>query len=350
MHSQRKAILLTIFGLLVVLAILRIVWPDGLITLNFKDAPLAKVIASIERQGHVRVATNVPPETLVTVQLTRVPLMEALETLSVRVQGELRAVVVGAPTKTQVASAVEELKSGKPSDQWTINWFPSMGMLAGTTPADPRLLQVNPEVGDKNDLHSALQQVSMKSGIMTAVPQGWNPDVKMPASSSKASDMAKQIIRSSGGYSEESFLIIAREARNGPPGPDRPGQQAGGPEGDRPGQPGGGGPPRFLREGMNPAWLAQRAEAAIAQLPAAERAAAKADFDIMRKFWEEVRALPEEERRAKMEEFFNRPEVQEKMEERQAANDARRTPAQRQQRMKNYVQRKEQMKATSQNK
>lgn len=96
---------------------------------------------------------------------------------------------------------------------------------------------------------------------------------------------------------------------------------------------------------MNPEWIAQRAEAAIAQLPKEAQAAAKAELDEMRQFWTDVRSLPEDQRRAKMQEFFSRPDVQEKMAARQEARDNRRTPEQREQRMKSYVERKSQMKA-----
>ncbi len=270
--------------------------------------------------------------------------MEALETLSARLDGDLRAVFIGAPTKAQAAGALEVLKSGKPSDQWTVAWFPTMGVLSATTPPDPRTLDVKPEAGEKNDLQSALQQVAAKSGIMTAVPRDWNPESRMPVKSSRSADLAKQLISAAGGKVEESFLIVVRENRDG--GRNGPGGPGGG---DRAGQPGGdGGGGRFNREGMNPEWMAQRAQAAIAQLPPEERAAAQADFDTMRKFWDEVRALPEDQRRPKMEEFFNRPEIQQKMEDRQAASDARRSPEQREKRMKTYIERKKQMKAAAQ--
>lgn len=335
MSSNRKTILLVSAGVVLVLALVFYFWPDGLITLDFKDAPVSKVISSIERQGHVRIGTNVPPETLVTIQMKRVPLMEALETLSVRIEGELRVVFAGAATKTQAASALEELRSGKPSANWAVAWFPSMGMIAGDTPPDPRSLAVKPETGDKNDLQSALQQIAMKSGVMTAVPKDWNPAAKMPVKTAPASILVNQLISSSGGHVQESFLIIARDGRDGgPPGQGGPGR------GDRGGQPGG---QRPGRDAMNPEWLAQRAEAVIAQLPPEDRQAAKADFDAMRKFWDEVRALPDDQRRAKMEEFFNRPDVQDKMEQRQAARDSRQSPQQREKRMKAYIERKRQM-------
>ena len=94
---------------------------------------------------------------------------------------------------------------------------------------------------------------------------------------------------------------------------------------------------------MNPEWLAQRAEAAIAQLPPDERLAAKSDFDAMKKFRDEIRPLPEDQRRAKMDEMMNRPDVQDKMAARQDARDARQSPQQREQRMKAYIARKQQM-------
>jgi len=96
---------------------------------------------------------------------------------------------------------------------------------------------------------------------------------------------------------------------------------------------------------MNPDWLAQRAEAVIAQLPPDERLAAKADFDAMKKFRDEVRALPEDQRRAKMEEMMNRPDVQDKMASRQDARDARASPQQREERMRAYIAQKQRMQA-----
>ena len=339
MQSNRKTILLAAAAVILLLAAVSYFWPDGLITLDFTDAPVQKVIASIESQGHVRIGTNVPPETPVTIHMRKVTLMDALETLSVRVEGDLRVVFAGASTKEQAVSALEELKSGKRSDQWAVAWVPGMGMLVGDPPPDPRLLAVKPEAGEKNDLQSALQQVAMKSGVMTAVPRDWNPAAKMPSKTAPAASIVRQLINSSGGQVQESFLIIARGGRDGGrDGGPPPGGQDGG---DRGGPPAGG--QRAGREAMNPEWMAQRAEAAIAQLPPDERKTAQADFDATRKFFEEVRALPDDQRRAKMDEYMNRPDVQDKMAARQDARDTRQSPLQREKRMKTYLERKKQM-------
>jgi len=350
MIGNKRSVIAGLVIAFALFAIIRMLWPDGLITLNFTNAPLSKVIASVERQGHVRILTNMSPETPVTIIVTKVPLMEALETLSVRTESDLRAVFIGAGDKSQVTAAIDDLKSKKPSGKLAVAWFPSMGMSFGTNLPDPRSLMVRFEPGEKNDLQAALLQVATKSGIMAAVPRDWNPAVSAPRKPTTAASMVRQLITSSGGQVVEGFLLLNRgdggrwaRGTDGQGSPDGRGGDLG--EG---GRSGGGWSSRPDREGMNPAWIAQRAEAMIAQLPPAEQPAAKADFESMRKLWEEVKDLPDEQRHVKLEEFFNRPEVQDRMAEREASRDARRSPEQREQRMKRYVERKKQAKEAAQ--
>jgi hypothetical protein len=84
----------------------------------------------------------------------------------------------------------------------------------------------------------------------------------------------------------------------------------------------------------------ERVEAQIALLPAEEQPKARENFQMMREFWQSVRDLPEEERRAKAREFFSRPEVAEAMETRRLSRWAKMTPDQRIERNKNYWERK----------
>ena len=56
-----------------------------------------------------------------------------------------------------------------------------------------------------------------------------------------------------------------------------------------------------------------------------------------------MRDTPEADRRAKMEEYFNKPENQDKMADRKARGDERKTPEQRLQKYQSYVQRKAQV-------
>ncbi len=57
----------------------------GLVTVKVTDAPLSKVISSIEWQGWVKIYTNLPLDTKVTMYVDHVPLAEAMESLSANV-------------------------------------------------------------------------------------------------------------------------------------------------------------------------------------------------------------------------------------------------------------------------
>ena len=57
----------------------------GLITVKVKDAPLSKVISSIEWQGWVKIYTNIAPDSKVTMYVDHVPLAEAMESLAANV-------------------------------------------------------------------------------------------------------------------------------------------------------------------------------------------------------------------------------------------------------------------------
>ena len=93
-------------------------------------------------------------------------------------------------------------------------------------------------------------------------------------------------------------------------------------------------------EAPNPEWAAERAQAAIALLPPDEQDQARREFNEIRTFWESIHQLPEPERRAGIEEHFNKPDVEARIEEQAAARDSRRTPEQREQRYRNYIRRK----------
>jgi hypothetical protein len=78
-------------GLIVLLIVANILnqmyWNWGLITVKVHDAPLSKVIKSIEWQGWVKIYTNLSPDTKVSMYVDHVPLAEAMETLATNVGG-----------------------------------------------------------------------------------------------------------------------------------------------------------------------------------------------------------------------------------------------------------------------
>ncbi len=343
MRNPRILLLSGVLLLCATLVIWRWMSGWGLVTLNVEKAPLSKVIKSIERQGGVKIVTNADPATPVSLYLQRVPAYEAMDTLAIRLDGDVRLAYIAAPDKNQIAAVLAAFTGGTNPGGWTVlsAGFGGRGgraMLGGETVIDPRQVEWKmSDVPDRN-LQTVLNQGAQKTGALFATPQTWNPILgKLPASG-KTGQMATAAVSAAKGKIEELFLLTVRpprpegERNAGESGPDRwESQQTvlSPPRGNGPG---------------NPEWMAERVQAQIALLPPEERQEARTQFDEMRKFWEAVRNLPEEERRAKIEEAMNNPEMQDRMDERMAARDNRRSPEQREKRMRRYIERKEQIK------
>jgi len=133
--------------------------------------------------------------------------------------------------------------------------------------------------------------------------------------------------------------------RGGPAEDDGPGDRRGNWIGAAPNNGGRGG--GWMGAMGDPERIAQRVEAQIALLPAKEQPKARENFQVMREFWQSVRDLPEEQRRAKAREFFSRPEVAETMETRRLSRWAKMTPDQRIERNRSYWERKAQARSES---
>ena len=90
--------------------------------------------------------------------------------------------------------------------------------------------------------------------------------------------------------------------------------------------------------------MEERALAQIERLPKEERAAAQAQLDERKKFFDELALLSPEERRAKMaehmEQVMNSPEAAARMESGSTKRSAMQTADQRAQRYKGYLDRK----------
>lgn len=322
---------------------------DGRVTLNYEDAPVGKVVQSIERQAGVKIVSNVDPTRRVTIRLKRAPFMEAIDTLATRVDADTRLAYIGAPDRSQIKEALAAFAAGTNPGTWqafAAGWGGGggggggMGVVDGDS-IDPRKLQWQLSEATDRNLQAFLNQGAQKTGALFAVPKDWNPVLGGLPSGGEARKMAKAVFSAAKGQMEEVFLMTVR--------PERPERVAGGEEGD--------GRPRFnfqqaqtifspdrrqrgAEGSMNPQWAAERTQAQIALLPPDQRAQAQTDYEQMRAFWESLRNLTPEERRAKMEQAMNDPAVQDRMEERGAQRDARTSPERREQRYRQYIQRK----------
>jgi hypothetical protein len=306
----------------------------GLVTLHVTDAPLGKVLASINRQGGIEIITNLDPSTPVSLDVYRVPPTEALDIVSVRTESSWRAGYLGAPARNAIDAALASFRASKPADGWSAygtGGFGGVQTQSGQA-LDLRLVEWKPAGG--GGLHELLAEASDKTGVFLAAPADWKPTAKAP----KPGPMeraAPDLFRQVGGVSREVFLLRGENRSEASPPPEsrwRGGSWIGStPRGDGP----GGSP-----SGRDPERIAERVEAQITLLPADEQEKARAEAAEMRTFWQSVRDLPEEERGAKAREFFNRPEMAERMEDRRLARDAKMTPTQRIERSRRYWERK----------
>lgn len=395
MLNTRVLFLTGVAAVLAVVMIWKWVAGWGDVTVKVHDAPLAKVIKSIERQGGVKISTNADPATPVTMLVEKVPAYEAIDTLAIAIDGDARLAYVAAPSDRQIKDVLAAFAGGNNPGGWTVfaggfggrggGGDPSGGQARepgtprpertaeqqqarqnreprgdqaastqqagqnrdqgggggfgggwvpmGDTLTDPRVIVWAPSDSEDKSLQAILNQGSQKTGALFAVPQDWNPVVGKLPSEGRTGKVTVSIVKSAKGSVQELFLLTVQ-----PPRPENAAPNA-----------------EFTRTVFapqrggtrNPEWMAERVQAQLAALPPEQRAEAQKQMNEMRDFWASVRNLPEEERRAKIEEMMNRPEVQERMEERMNARDAKSPPEKREDRMRRYLDRKNQMKSSS---
>ena len=315
----------------------------GLVTLDVRNEPVAKVISSISRQGGIDIASNLDPSTQVTLKVKRVPPVEALDIVAVRTDASWRLAYLGAPDEKSIDAALTAFRAGSEAAGWSSYGSGGFAMVEPQSGAALDLRRVIWTPSEPGGLPALLEEAAEKTGVLLAAPTDWKPSASAPPAG-PITKTALRLFRDAGGVSREVFLLRARPSRDdgdwdsGGRGGSWIGSGTG--NGER-----GGGWMRALGDGKR---TEERVEAQIALLPKSEQEKARVDASLMRKFWQEVRDLPEDQRRAKAQEFFNRPEVAERMDERRMAREAKMTPKQRVERAQRYLERKAAMKKSGQ--
>lgn len=333
-------------GLLLLLVLVWGAWQIyagwGLVTMDVRDAPLSKVLSTISRQGGIEIASNLDPTTPVTLKVKRVPPVEALDIVAVRAEASWRLAYLGAPDEATIDAALAAFRAGGEAPGWTSYGAGGFTLVAPQSGAALDLRRVSWTPTEPGGLPALLEEAAQKTGVLLAAPDEWKPSVTAP-SAGPIAEAAPRLFREAGGVSREVFLLRSRGEMADDEGPgDRRGAWIGG---SRTGGERGGGWMRALGDAQR---TEERVEAQIALLPESEREKAREDFKMMRDFWQGVRELPEDQRRAKAQEFFNRPEVAERMDERRTAREAKMTPKQRLERAQRYLERKAAMKKSGQ--
>lgn len=312
----------------------------GLITVRATDAPLSTVMRTIERQGSVSIRTNLESDKKVTMHVEKVPLAYAMEVLASVSDARWELGYFLAPTKPPIDTALASLANGDKLEDWKRFHVPlPPGEEAGSN--DPRLDRWEVKPAPEATLQSYLDQASKNVSARFQTPADWNPPVASAPKSGGIRDVMPRLAKAAGGQVEQVFLLTGRRRdaepvanADGPPDPVRralgiPGGPVGA-EGDDAER------EKRLRD------MGERMQAQIAKLPEAERAKAQAEFDERKRFFESMKDLTPEQRRAKMEERMQDPAQQEKFFAGMAKRDAMKTPEQRADRFRSYLQQKRQ--------
>lgn len=369
-YSRTQILVASVFVLLAVNMVWSLISNWGKISLDVNQVPLRKVIAEFERQGHIRLRSNLDPDTPVTLHLEKVPVAAALENLSVVTDSRWRLAYLMGPSKNELLSMLKDWEAGPRPDGWVwINHPVNLEMIApqiADDPQDPRGERVdfkpaaeptappppppgqdanatanangngggNPNPPNPNpdantnpgqpptELQPLLQQVTVLADAEAVVPTDWNPEVGAISARASIGSLMGKLAHAGHGSTYEVFLLSKEEHRQRPDQAQN--QDAGGPP------PEGG--PR-----MNPMRMAAGLQARIDRLPADQRKVAQASFDEMKAFWLSLKDLSPEDRRAKMAAMRNTPAFQDAMDQRQADRMAQMTPDQRDSRFQSYT-------------
>ncbi len=328
--NRTQALVLSTF-LLLIFAIVYHVWANwGLITIHAKAMPLGKVIASMERQGHANIQTDMSPDTPVTMDVDHVHLNTALETLATVSNSRWRLLFFVAGDKTTLKAGELAWFSGQKPSDWKMLSFPMPYMVpldddaADNIPPDPRTDSWNPKTTAPNPLQTFFAEAAQATNAGFAFPTDWNPTVDTAPPAGVVQHVVPKLISYARGHDDEVFFLS--QNGRGPGGP--PGGQAGGGGGD-------------LQ--LDPDLLAERVQSQIDRLPPEEKAEAQSNFDAERAFRKSLEGMTEEERAAAWMAHMQDPVVQQMIANRIDGRDGMMNHDQRTQRYSNYVNRKMQI-------
>jgi len=272
----------------------------GLITVNVTNAPVGQIIKSIERQGWVTVSLHVD----------KVPLAEAMESLTANAGGQWKLAFFAAPNEAGVKQEIRAFQTDATDDgdTKTYSYRTSLDMLAtdetSMPAADPRLQswagvqppppEVIPVAATGTDPQNAapdapppppttlqdyLQIFAQQADCWIMAPQSWSPTVSAPAPSSSLIHSIKGLVNNAHGSVEQALVLVAPRPRD----PNAPRRGGGGLGGD-----------------TGWAYMEDRVRSAINGLPADARPAALDQLKQEIQFRAQVQAAPPDQRRNMM--------------------------------------------------
>jgi hypothetical protein len=296
----------------------------GLITVHADGKPLSEIIHSIEKQAGIVMKTNMDVTTTVAMHVDKVPLSEALETLGAITDSRCRLTYVLSADKASALTALDAMNTPNPLEGWKRFDVPLMGQNARgemVSFTDPRDDVWNVKAPSEQTLQGYLLAASTSVSAAFLCPESYNPPLSKGPPSGPIEKSISTLAKAANAHLSEVFMLTGR-----PPGMP-PGDEE---EFERPR---GAGRP-------NPLQIRERRLAEIEKMPPSQREPAMRELEEMQQLFIGMATMSEEERRAKREELFNRPDIQDRVLEARMAREERQTPDQRQKRYQKYVERK----------
>ncbi len=286
-----------------------------LVTLDVRDADIASVLSTIRWQTWEKIDASKDLAGKVTLTVEDMPLEEVLEILSTQLPcrwnavypvyadsaslRRLRAAIRGTGTAEQSG-----WKSWQNRGRGPMGGGGGGGMFASTAPGANRPVTMEVEQKDADFVALALSRVSR---AIVVVQDGVAEKLSFKLDKVTLPEAVKVLAGELGMKWNRLYVLRGNGGGNRRGGPPVAGEA---PIDERRGPPPDGGP----REPMTPerqAEMDKQIEAMEATMTPEERA----QFEKNRKQMEEIRKLPPEERRAKMEELMKDPAVQARMQE-----------------------------------
>jgi hypothetical protein len=300
----------------------------GLVTIHAHQMPLGKVIASMERQGHAKIETDMPQDTImVNMDVVKVPLVDALEKLSVVTNSRWRFLYFVAGDKATLKKGEDAWFSGQHPDDWTMVSFPfgnqAIQLDDGDPPVfDPREDTYTPKAKAPDKIQTYFLEAAQLTNAGFAYPDSWTPTVNAVPDGGAVQKVIPKLISKVGGHSDQIFFLSLNGGGGRGPG--------------GPGGPGGGGP----MAGFDPSLFEQRVQDEINRLPPEEKSEAQNNFDAEKAFRASLANMTDEQRRDAFMARMQDPAFQAAMMNRQDARESAMGHDQRMQRFQNYVNRK----------
>ena len=213
--SQQKLLGIVVVVLIAIFGY-RIYHNWGLITVHATAEPVSKVIAEIQKQGHITLKTDLDPATPITMNVDKVPLTAALNALAESADSGWHLVYVVAPDASMVRVGLIAIEKADLQGSWKfVSHFGRNPFASNdSAPLDPRKDVWNVSAPKEATFAGYAEEASWMTNATFYYPTNWNPPVNSAPSSGVISKSASRLAKAAGGKSTAIFALLKYAPRD----------------------------------------------------------------------------------------------------------------------------------------